>query len=318
MQGQSADAALQPAYSLFQCGYTRKERHSGRLKLRCRPQHQQQQQEQQSQRRTGRAAAEWSAGFSLDALGATSTDLHSRGGGLASSSGGGVGGSGSGSSQQIFSFGVSTTMASAPFHRTKVVLVVDRFILVNMLPYSLEVRQFGFSSELLNVRPGEQVPLWWRPGVLVGSPAVHSLQARVNQFGWQWSGRFCLSKGEVSLRMRNEHDNTAFFPLVQVIHVGPRVCVVFRGGEHAPLRLENHTLDTFKLQQLPSPQASYLPSNPFSSSAAPFPTLPVSTLLPYHTTDYAWDEPMLPHRLALQVLASTAVGDAQGLSLIHI
>mgnify|MGYP001434612485 CR=1 FL=1 len=97
------------------------------------------------------------------------------------------------------------------------------------------------------------------------------------------------SEGDLPLRMRNEHDNTTFFMLCRVEKQGPRICVVLRGGEAvAPYRLENHTLESFRFRQ-----------GNFST---------FSTLLPYHSCMYAWDEPQEAQFLTLEVSRSSNVG----------
>ena len=235
---------------------------------------------------------------------------------------------------QTFVFGVYSARAEAPFGRTKVVVVVDRYLLINCLGGgggggggaggagagaalgtgqstgsrgagkgpALEVRQEGYDQELLTVRPGESSALCWRaPRHGGGEPKGRGcVQIRLAQPGWAWSGRVSLgsSKSEVTLRLRNERDQSVFFLLVQVVMHGPRVCVIFRGGGHlAPYRIENHTLDTLQVTQNFDWRRGAV-------SQAP----PGLQLLPYHVAAYAWDEPLQPAELRLQVLTSGGGG----------
>ena len=46
---------------------------------------------------------------------------------------------GGGGSKQLFYFGISSTMAEPPFERTKIVIVVDRFVVVNAVGQRIEV-----------------------------------------------------------------------------------------------------------------------------------------------------------------------------------
>jgi len=82
----------------------------------------------------------------------------------------------------------------------------------------------------------EELPIYWRSG-------VKALQIRLGRYGWAWSGQFTLqSESQVTLRMRNEYDNTVYFIQCDVVKRGPRVIVILRGGDGvAPYRIENHT-----------------------------------------------------------------------------
>jgi len=186
---------------------------------------------------------------------------------------------------RIFSFGIMIKAAEPPFHRTQTVVIVDRFHLKNTIGHSIEVRQIG-QSAVFNLRHQDSVPLWWRSG-------PQHLQMRLARYGWSWSGKFSIqseSEGggeEVSIRLRNDFDNTVFFVLVQVVLRGPSVFVVFKGGEkYSPYRFENYTLDTFKVKQRGQ-------------------VTTCSNLLPYHCCSYAWDEPLLPHEVSIEILRNS-------------
>ena len=290
----SAGMSMERPYRLMQCGHSNRER--GTTALRLRVTH----------------SGVWSAPFQPDVLGSSALEVHCSGRGAgaglqqaaaaahSSSSagadgpdGGGGGdydfGSGrgaglglgmglSGRGDKVFSLGLMTVPAEPPFHRTNITLVVDRFVLTNTVGHALEVRQLGYDDAVFSLRSQEEVPLWWQPG-------PQQLQVRLARYGWSWSGRFTVDKGgeEVSIRLRNDFDSTVFFVLVQVVRQGPRSCVLFRGGEKfSPYRFENHTVQTFKIRQ--AGQA------------------PCTNLLPYHWCGYAWDEPLAPHKFAIEVL----------------
>jgi vacuolar protein sorting-associated protein 13A/C len=69
---------------------------------------------------------------------------------------------------------------------------------------------------------------------------------------------------------------------VHIIKKGPRVCVIFKGGDKfSPFRFENYTLDNFKIKQ----RGQSLHTN----------------LLPYHCCAYAWDDPLAPHVFTIEV-----------------
>lgn len=256
-----ADSSTESTFRLMQCGYTNKEKRLGRLRLKSRTSH-------------------WSYSFSLDALGNTAVDVRSAAGNMMVEA--------DNESNQyrsivqptakdgthIFSFGILTGLADPPFNRTKLIVVVDRFMLMNSVGQSLEVKQYK-KDAVFTLRRSAEVPMWWRPG-------LQYLQVRLDRYGWSWSGKFSLKKeGEIPIRLRNDYDNTVFFLLVHVIRQGPRVCVIFKGGdEYSPYRFENHSLDTFKVKQYG--QQIY------------------TNLLPYHCSAYAWDEPEAQHKFVIE------------------
>lgn len=330
-----------PRAAVVQCGYSKPDRRAATL-LRLRLRGRMASTAPGPGSAAGPAPADaksWSTPFPLDVLDTAETELRravrSSGAGAAALGGssGFAGDDASTDDPQTFVFGVYSTRAEAPFGRTKVVVVVDRYLLINCLggsggggvsgsgsgsggalgsgPFTgqrggsrglaLEVRQEGYDQELFTVRPGESTPLCWRaPRPGGGEPKGRGcVQIRLALAGWAWSGRVSLgsSKSEVTLRLRNDRDQSVFFLLVQVVMHGPRVCVIFRGGgQLAPYRIENHTLDTLQVSQN------------FDRRGAPA-AAPGLQLLPYHVAAYAWDEPMQPAELRLQALTS---GGGQG------
>ena len=255
-------------YHLIQCSYTNFDRRSGRLRLRGN-------------------GTNWSNFFSLDATTSTSVDIEtSRKYADPDDNTGSSGRIPNRSGAQVFCFGIFTTTADPPFQRTRVTVVVDRYILLNSMGQSLEARQFG-NEDVTTVHPNDQCPFWWRPGSQL-------IQIRLARYGWAWSGRFSVKReGEIPLRLRNEHDNTVFFVLVHVLKQGPRICIVFKGGDSvAPYRIENHTLETFKLRQVSTKGWRQ------DQNLQPKQT----SLLPYHTCAYAWDEPLAPQEIVLELL----------------
>ena len=62
-----------------------------------------------------------------------------------------------------YCFGIQSTMAEPPFERTKVVVVVDRFVVINSVGQSVEVRQDG-SENITTINSREEMPVYWRPG----------------------------------------------------------------------------------------------------------------------------------------------------------
>ena len=234
-----------PYFRVMQCGHTNEETDSASLRLRLRA-----------------AGTLWSTPFSPDAVGAVANaEVKSVPGYVETvedvSSFHVMGPPRSGS--QVFSFGVLTVAADPPFQRTKLVIVVDRFMLVNCVQQAIEIRQAG-TDDIVCVGTDAETPMWWRPGAQL-------LQMRLAVKGWCWSGRFSPRKeGEIILRLRNEHDDTVCFVAVRIVAEGPRLCVVFRAGDNliAPYRIENHTLETFRLRQCTTTPSDRSSSSIFS------------------------------------------------------
>jgi hypothetical protein len=181
--------------------------------------------------------------------------------------------------EKIFTFAVQIQPLDAPFQRTKAITIVDRFVMVNNLGQTVEVRQVQ-QDNLFTVHPtDDESPLWWRPG------APQQLQVRLARYGWSWSGRFAIEEeAEIPLRLRNDYDNTIFFVLVVVSKQGAKTIVSFHygGDKLSPYRLENHTIETFRIKQVGQAQST--------------------ALLPYHCCSYAWDEPLLAQKFSVSIL----------------
>lgn len=252
------------AYSIMQCSYSYKEKRTARMRLR-----------------TG-TTSQWSSYFSLDNPGTSTLEVASAPQDPAAEDADiarvmpHMVNARKGAGDRIFSLGMSIAPAEPPFNRTQVVVMVDRYVMMNTIGHPIEVRQVAQDS-VFTLRNEDEVPLWWRGG-------SQHLQMRLARYGWSWSGKFPVNKeGEFSIRLRNDFDNTVFFVLVHVLMKGPFMYVIFRGGEKfSPYRFENHTLDTFKIKQKGQ--------------------IPCTVLLPYHSSAYAWDEPLMPHFVSIEVL----------------
>ena len=187
------------------------------------------------------------------------------------------------SRNETYSLGMKTVNLDAPYHRTKMVVMIDKFILLNYMSEFLELRQVG-GEEIMTVPPGGKTPFWGR------TDSKH-VQIKIKNF--LWSGKFSINKrGITHLRLRSTKNNSILFMTVNVTKQGPRECVVFKGSERgsAPYRIENHTLGTFQFRQSGRSLGIFLQNIPN----------PVSTILPYHTCTYCWDEPLDPHTIIIE------------------
>ncbi|CAM9869751.1 unnamed protein product, partial [Phaeothamnion confervicola] len=178
------------------------------------------------------------------------------------------------SARRCFALGVSVRAAPTPFHRTKVVTLTPRYILINLLGRPMEARQ----------ATGAVTPFHWSEdpaggafGALLGGGGGRRrcMAVRLQGEGWEWSGGFAPGQlGELSLRLRNTRSDVALLVRVEAILQGPRIAVVFRSElpGFSPLRVENRSLETLAFRQAG--------------------TGVVQTLRPYHICPYTWDEPL--------------------------
>ena len=178
---------------------------------------------------------------------------------------------------RAYSFGITVVPAEYPFHRTKIVLVVDQYVLVNNTGQPLQMLQKN-SSNVVSISSHGSLALSWH------SNGCRFIQLRLDRHGWKWSGELDPTReGDTSLRLKNDNDSTVYFILVHVYKRGSRVFVALKGGEKiATYRIENHTIRKVRLQQLGVNDVS-------------------TTLLQYHTCLYSWDEPLKEQKFKLDI-----------------
>ncbi|CAM9800452.1 unnamed protein product, partial [Scytosiphon promiscuus] len=206
--------------------------------------------------------------------------------------------------RQAFPVGISIKAAPAPFHRTNVVALAPRYVIVNAMDRPIEVQQAGLGedTEPLKVRSGGRAPFHWPragAGGWFGSAAAAGAKNRrlVLRFcgggggdgevegerekGWDWSGEIVPEGGEsgvgrglTTLRLRNRLTREVAFVRVGTSVKGSSVHLVFRRElpSFAPYRIDNFTLETLTLRQVGGNV--------------------VETLLPCQTCIYSWDEPL--------------------------
>jgi hypothetical protein len=103
--------------------------------------------------------------------------------------------------------------AGGLFHRTRIVAVSPRLLLVNAFGRGLEVRQDdGLGSEACTtLLTAQRSPLYWANGA-----GARYLRVRIREFGWEWSGRFAAHvAGDTTLRLRNTHNEVKCFMQVR-------------------------------------------------------------------------------------------------------
>ncbi|CAM9175519.1 unnamed protein product, partial [Chrysoparadoxa australica] len=194
-----------------------------------------------------------------------------------------------GHGHQAFALGVAIKEAPGPYHRTRVIAVTPRYVIVNALGRAIEVKQAlqGVDRGVVTVPCDGSAAFHWtevRSGGVFGSlrwnererdRRTRHMVLRVQEYGWEWSGQFAPDHlGELSLRLRNRHNHSVLFARVEVLARGASLALVVRGEPEgfAPYRVENNSLETLLLSQVEVGA--------------------VETLLPYHAFPYTWDEPL--------------------------
>lgn len=128
--------------------------------------------------------------------------------------------------------GLSVSMWSAGgvFHRTRIVTVSPRLILVNAFGRGLEVRQdveqaSGLAEAGITLFTAQRAPLYWADG-----RGPRFLRVRIREFGWEWSGKFSPDvEGDTTLRLRNTHNDVKCFMQVRRSMGGEACLYVGRG-----------------------------------------------------------------------------------------
>jgi hypothetical protein len=196
-------------------------------------------------------------------------------------------------SQAAYSLGVSIDVARAPFHRTKVISIMPRFVVVNLMGRPLLVKQLGTSGRRYVGGPGgdgtgvdallvgadQRVPFHWADssgGWGADGRSRRVVSVRFDEYGWQWSGGFPIHNvGEFSVRLRNLHTHASYICRVEVFMLQATLFVVFQAELRRlpPYRIENMSFATLHYHQ---EGISHIED----------------VLLPYQTSRYSWDEIM--------------------------
>ncbi len=194
-----------------------------------------------------------------------------------------------GHGSQAFALGLLIKVAEGGFHRTKVVTLVPRYIIVNQMVGPLQVNQALTNVEMnqemvveggsITVSSGGQAPWHWP---LANGPRL--LRCRIDEFGCKWSGRFDPSQiGDQNFRLFNKNAHTVGLCRVDVDLQGPIIYLVFHKASPnmAPYHIENSSFHTLTVGQVGFEQ--------------------LETLEPYTSCAYAWDEPLGKRLLQIMI-----------------
>ncbi|KAH7441415.1 hypothetical protein KP509_03G037800 [Ceratopteris richardii] len=212
---------------------------------------------------------------------------------------------------------VSAPVLGACAGKTRTITFQPRFVLVNACSHDLCYRQQGI-DRFQYLMKGEQAHLYWSD---MSKPLLVSL--RLEQQGWDWSGAFVPDQlGDTQLKMRNMGTGTTQILRVEVQNAGS-----FQHASNAMPSTDN-SLGTFLLL-ISDDESGFMPYRIenfslerlrfFQSKCPDF----ESTLLPYSSCLYAWDEPWRPHQLVVEVpgegcLGSFDLDDVRDYPVVHI
>jgi hypothetical protein len=213
---------------------------------------------------------------------------------------------------RVYSIGYSISTAKSRYSRTKVIMLTPRFMVINAMDASVEVCHSsprsspgiddqgsggGVVSALnpaLHLEPGGYADFHWS----LPFAKSKTIRCRLAEAGWSWSGAVPLGESrEYVVRMRN--DSTRATKLVRVVLKvdGPCVCVYLReeSSSAPPYRIENYSLETFRIHQHSVRRSEIL--------------------LPHHSLDYAWDEPTQDRIFVVDMLPSAAGDNSRPLRI---
>ena len=205
-------------------------------------------------------------------------------------------------------FGISVQMGPGHFHRTRSVVVMPRFVVVNNLERTIQVKQYGVVDRHALTLPsgGGRSSLHWVVGGRTESTR-RRIRVRVDEFGWVWSGTVELHSEEdgssSSTALRLVNSNTHSFRIVRVETIvdesSPAIVVRIRPQALSgpPYRIENLSLQRIRFRQCVN-------KNRASEEGG-------EILLPYHVRPYAWDEPTSEKTLVISI-------DTEGTPLLGI
>jgi len=166
---------------------------------------------------------------------------------------------------------------------TKIIHVVCRYVVVNELGREIEIR--GWQKEARpTIVSADTGP---RPFHFDDSGPIHF---RPKEFGWMWSGSFHVrrSRREVTMLLRHKLKGLEIMATVEInSKQKDGTCViVFRPCRHAPYRVENRTMYPIQFRQVFSVyDVEWLSMKAKNNVGAG------AVILPYHDSEFAWDEP---------------------------
>ncbi|MCO5559154.1 hypothetical protein L7F22_012747 [Adiantum nelumboides] len=212
---------------------------------------------------------------------------------------------------------VSAPVLGASAGKTRTITFQPRFVLANICNQDLCFRQQG-TDNFEYVLKGKQARLLWSD---MSRPLLVSL--RFDDHGWDWSGSFVPDQlGDTQIKMRN-----LITGATQMLRVEVRNAALLENNSQNISSTDN-SLGTY-LILLSDDESGFMPFRIenfslerlrfFQSRCPDF----ESTLLPYSSCLYAWDEPWRPHQLHVEIPGEGCLGtfdldDVREYPTVHI
>eukprot|EP00250_Pteridium_aquilinum_P003331 c13650_g2_i1 orf=2-889(+) len=197
---------------------------------------------------------------------------------------------------------VSASMLGTAAGKTRTITFQPRFVLANICNQDLCYRQQG-TDTCEYLLKGKQAHLLWSD---MSRPLLVSV--RFDQHGWDWSGAFMPDQlGDTQLKMRN-----LVTGVTQILRAEVQNALSLENELH-DISSTNNSLGTY-LILLSDDESGFMPYRIenfslerlrfYQSKCPDF----ESTLLPYSSCLYAWDEPWHPHQLVLEIPGEACLG----------
>eukprot|EP00742_Colponemidia_sp_Colp-10_P011678 GILJ01013009.1.p1 GENE.GILJ01013009.1~~GILJ01013009.1.p1 ORF type:complete len:1942 (-),score=279.50 GILJ01013009.1:31-5289(-) len=185
----------------------------------------------------------------------------------------------------LYMFGVEIDFAPDVYFRTKLVTFAPRFVLVNRLQRTVQVKQVrSHARDEIILTPNQKRVFHWPDQ---SQPQL--LCFRLEEYGWDWSGEFPIQDiGEFAIRLCNSHSRQEQLTRVELKLEKATVFVIFREQQTHPYRIENLSLEKLRVHQKGQKKKSDL-------------------LLPYESRSYAWMEPTAAKALVVELASSNRI-----------
>nr|CCA24056.1 vacuolar protein sortingassociated protein putative [Albugo laibachii Nc14] len=222
-------------------------------------------------------------------------------------------------SDRLCCFGYVIKEGKGQYSRTKVVALAPRIMVMNATRFSVIVCHSSMKEGIPTMNTPNNVmgpdvheasTVQQSTGTILDSGTyrefhlkahlakMRSIRCRISEMGWNWSGAIPISEsGDFVVRFRHETTRESILARITFMMDVCCICIKIHGESinAPPYRLENYSLETFRLHQQRVHQSEIL--------------------LPHHSLDYTWDEPLQPHKLVVDMLPSAAGDNSRPLRI---
>ncbi|QDZ21895.1 vacuolar protein sorting-associated protein [Chloropicon primus] len=213
---------------------------------------------------------------------------------------------GEGNSDELLHFGIDILPCPADsiYNKTKVICVKTAIIVENMSNFSIIYKQSGMteSGHHCRVEAGQSVGHKW-------SSIYNPLEITIRPSGniWNWSSSFpLLATGDTYFGLRLSHqDQDGVFLIIPVsITVSPsHILVSFKDpSAEPPYRIQNDCKEILIVFKQVEDKKSLEGKADDEERLSLQESNPQTTVMPGTSINYAWDVPMWPHKLSVELM----------------